>query len=588
MAAVFETSHSLDVALVDPSFGSTSVAEDATPPVQSPSRFARRLALLYLAIAALLFAAGLIADRVIRDFVWQSEQVVLTVDVNDELLRLQSAVKEADAAQRSYLATGDSAYLDQFVALSADVGQRLGALDASPLDDLPRAPLAEVAKRVRAHVAQLQAGLVAPATDRGALLAASAGSHRNLAEITGAIASIRGTIDAEIQQHAGNTHGTAGRLRVFGPVAMVSFLVVVAFVFRSMFQAYRRRMRAEADLNKSYVELADSLMEARTLAEQVRRLSEFGELLQSSNSIAEAMNVAATVLPGILPGCSGSIYLINASNNLLEHIGGFGEHELPYEIAFPPDDCWAIRRGQPFPPSEGTQFRCGHHARDAQGFASLCIPLAAQNEALGTLSLEMRGTVPAELRRAARSVSEQLSLALANLRLRETLRTQSVRDPLTGLFNRRYLEVSFARELVRATRRDAAVAILMIDVDHFKRFNDTHGHEAGDAVLGAVGQTLARLTRGEDIACRYGGEEFTVLLTEADTDAALRRAEELRAAIAQLQLEHRRVSLGGLSISIGVATFPFHGNDLDSLLHAADRALYRAKEAGRNQVVLAT
>jgi diguanylate cyclase (GGDEF)-like protein len=190
--------------------------------------------------------------------------------------------------------------------------------------------------------------------------------------------------------------------------------------------------------------------------------------------------------------------------------------------------------------------------------------------------------------RLAATAAEHIALALANLNLRETLRHQAVRDPLTGLFNRRYLEETLERELRRAERRSLPLAVIMLDIDHFKRFNDTFGHDAGDALLPEVGSYLRTHVRPEDIACRYGGEEFTLILPDAPLEPTLRRVDELRQGIARLGIAHRGQPLGTVTISMGVAVFPAHGTSPDALLRVADRALYRAKEQGRDCACVAS
>jgi diguanylate cyclase (GGDEF)-like protein len=184
-------------------------------------------------------------------------------------------------------------------------------------------------------------------------------------------------------------------------------------------------------------------------------------------------------------------------------------------------------------------------------------------------------------------VAEQISLALANLALRETLRRQAIRDGLTNLFNRRYMEETLEREISRAQRKDAGLGLLMIDIDHFKSFNDDYGHDAGDMVLREVGGLLLNRTRKEDVACRYGGEEFLIIIPETGEDDALARAEELQAALCAMHLTYHERMLREVTVSIGVAVFPRHGSNVDNLLKAADLALYAAKRAGRNRVCLA-
>jgi diguanylate cyclase (GGDEF)-like protein len=217
--------------------------------------------------------------------------------------------------------------------------------------------------------------------------------------------------------------------------------------------------------------------------------------------------------------------------------------------------------------------------------------MMAQGETLGLLFLRPQaGLVQAALseskQQLATAVAEQIALALSNLRLRETLRQQSVRDPLTGLYNRRFLEEALDRELARIERKNLPLALIMMDVDHFKSFNDTFGHEAGDAVLRDLGGILQRHVRGGDIACRYGGEEFTIVLPEADLEIGRQRAETLRDAARELRLVHDGKSLGAVTLSLGVACFPENGRRREHLLQAADAALYEAKNGGRNRVVL--
>jgi diguanylate cyclase (GGDEF)-like protein len=185
---------------------------------------------------------------------------------------------------------------------------------------------------------------------------------------------------------------------------------------------------------------------------------------------------------------------------------------------------------------------------------------------------------------ALRSACEQISLALANLAIRETLREQATRDKLTGLYNRHYLNARFEQDLARAHRGESPIGIVLLDIDHFKRFNDTFGHAAGDHVLREVAAVLMSVTRRSDVACRYGGEEFLLLMADASREIAIRRAEELRLAVKGLRLEWQGHPLGELTISAGVAALPADGTEADILVRRADQALYRAKELGRDRV----
>ena len=192
-----------------------------------------------------------------------------------------------------------------------------------------------------------------------------------------------------------------------------------------------------------------------------------------------------------------------------------------------------------------------------------------------------------ETERRLRALTDRVGPALANLKLRDALRMLALRDGLTGLYNRRYMEDALNRELHRSERNGKPISIIMIDIDHFKRFNDTFGHDAGDFVLSSVARSITEHIRLSDMACRYGGEELAVLLVDASLESAMERAEELRLAIRQTNLTHRGQSLPAPTASFGVATYPQHGANIADFLKAADRALYCAKQAGRDQVCAA-
>jgi diguanylate cyclase (GGDEF)-like protein len=185
-------------------------------------------------------------------------------------------------------------------------------------------------------------------------------------------------------------------------------------------------------------------------------------------------------------------------------------------------------------------------------------------------------------------MADRVGPALANLKLRDALREMALHDGLTGLYNRRYLEDTMNRELHRAERNRTAVSVIMIDIDHFKRFNDEFGHAAGDFVLNAVARAITSSTRASDIACRYGGEELAVVLSEADLQSARDRAEQIRRAIREIDLNRLGQTLPAPTASFGVAVYPQDGATPADLLKAADRALYRAKQAGRDRVCAAS
>ncbi len=358
-----------------------------------------------------------------------------------------------------------------------------------------------------------------------------------------------------------------------------------------------KRKQAEEALGEAHAKLAAWVNELERHNHEVTLLGKMGDLLHSCLTLEEAYGVAAQSAQRLFPAESGALYVLNASRNLVDVVAAWGDAPAGAR-AFAPDECVALRRGRMHVGEDSQAGLVCQHLGQLRPASYLCVPLIAQGEALGVLHLrsDSKGLGQADPQRKRLSepqlqlgitVAEQISLALSNLNLRETLRLQSIRDPLTGLFNRRYLEESLDREVHRAARRGTPLGVIMLDLDHFKQFNDSFGHAAGDTLLRELGAFLQAHVRREDIACRYGGEEFALILPEASLANTQRRAEQLRNDIKHLSVEHRRQPLGAVTLSLGVAAFPEHGSTAESLLNAADSALYRAKAAGRDQVVIA-
>jgi len=357
----------------------------------------------------------------------------------------------------------------------------------------------------------------------------------------------------------------------------------------AVFRDVTQTRRAERALRESNDSLQASIGALERRNHEVLLLGELTGLLQACIEESEASAVIAQCLGRLTPSAAGAVYLLNPSRNLVSRGAAWGASP-PAEPTFAPDDCWALRRGRAHVLDERRLgLRCRHVASDVA--ACICLPLLAHGETLGVLHLcgepSPAGSVAGDdQQHLLGAVADEVGLALANLRLRESLRQQSIRDPLTNLFNRRYMEESFDRELQRASRRGTPIGVLMLDVDHFKKFNDTYGHDAGDALLCELGAVLKASVRGEDIACRYGGEEFVVILPEAGREETLERAEALRARAKGIVVRHGERTLRTVTLSIGIAVFPDHAHDAKALVQLADRALYQAKHDGRDRVVL--
>jgi diguanylate cyclase (GGDEF)-like protein/PAS domain S-box-containing protein len=331
------------------------------------------------------------------------------------------------------------------------------------------------------------------------------------------------------------------------------------------------------------------MKELEQRSERASMLAKMGELLQSCLSLDEVFAATLGFAPKIFPAARGAVALLNASRSQAEIIGSWTNCQLPTS-GFDSSACWALRTGHPHLVLEGDLTAPCAHAAGVKN-AYLCIPILAQGEILGVLHLQATDESP-QLNATELSFKTtfagQVGLSIANLKLRDALRTQSVRDALTGLHNRRYLEEVLDREVRRAARATQSLGVLMIDLDHFKSFNDTYGHEAGDVVLRELGASLAKGIRAEDFVCRFGGEEFVVILPTADLAASRARAERLRSRAKELTVLYQGKSMGILTISVGVAAFPEHGASPQELMAAADAALYEAKRGGRDQVVVAS
>ena len=349
-------------------------------------------------------------------------------------------------------------------------------------------------------------------------------------------------------------------------------------------QDISERRSVEQSLRAANERLTTWVAELERRSHEHGLVSETGDLLQACRSAEEAYQVIGQMGRRLFLDESGSVSVTREAHNLVEAVATWG---TPCgEPVFGPEACWALRRGRPHLVQGEDAGPVCRHMPALSGAAYLCVPMMAYGEALGVLTVSL----PADERlsearqRLATTVAEHIALALANLKLQETLRHQSIRDPLTGLFNRRYMEESLEREMRRAGRSRQPVGIIMLDLDHFKEFNDAHGHETGDALLREVGAVLQRGIRGEDIACRYGGEEFVLILPEASLPDAAQRAEHLREAIGAIDVLQGRSPIGRITVSMGVALYPDHGLTSRSVLRAADAALYRAKAQGRNRV----
>lgn len=361
-------------------------------------------------------------------------------------------------------------------------------------------------------------------------------------------------------------------------------LLLIGLLFYFTFRMLREGRQTRHNLRSLSDQLSAGLQRLELRNREISLLSRMAGALHSVNQFDECYAIVGRFAQQLFPRNTGCLALFHPSRDVLEVAAQWGGWPAELDM-FEPQSCWAIRRGQSHHVENAEKdLICPHlqgNSITEQGY--LCVPLMAQGEPLGVLSLNGGAYADLEL---AEAFAEQVSLGVANLSLRDSLRQQSLVDALTGLHNRRFLDETLGRELLRAGRKQLPVAVVLLDVDHFKRFNDTFGHEAGDLVLRHLAVEMKRNVRNSDLACRYGGEEFALVLPEISREDAIERCETLRLSVSRLQIRYGGQPLGPVSISLGLAWFPDDGEQPDTLLHAADTALYQAKHAGRNRLCI--
>ncbi len=350
------------------------------------------------------------------------------------------------------------------------------------------------------------------------------------------------------------------------------------------------RQEAEDAFRKTHGELLVLVSELKKVEYEMQLLNRLNGLLQTCTTQNEAFQVVGMMMGELYAGRNGFLATFHAADQNLQSVAHWGGESLA-EPVFSIEDCWALRQGQPhivIDPQTGLMCR---HFVHPPGTGYTCVPLTVQGETHGLLCLMgfsvMKGEHQVREQQLALMAGEGIKLSLSNLKLREKLREQATRDPLTGLFNRRHLEDSLSRELHRARRGKSPLCIAMLDLDHFKNFNDNFGHQAGDLLLREFGRVLQEKLRKSDIACRYGGEEFVIVMPDSSLEGTCQRVEEIRALVKKLEIRHGEQLLGTITVSAGIAgTREYGGITIREFLHAADTALYAAKQAGRDRVVV--
>ena len=349
--------------------------------------------------------------------------------------------------------------------------------------------------------------------------------------------------------------------------ALISLGIIMGMAAR---REFRLRAKAEMALQADKDELT-------RYARELALVSAGSELVQAAQDEKELTKAVAQILGEMLPEAGGYFGLLSASKDLVEVCESWGGVQVP--VPFPPTACVGLQLGRKVHRSESlVHIQCKHVNQCSDYF---CMPLRSPTGFLGVIHVECASQIATKRADSISLFTAQITLALTNLRMRDALRSQSVRDPLTGLFNRRYFDETLQRELAAYRRGGSPLAVLMLDLDHFKRVNDTFGHAAGDDALRMLGRLMRSTFRESDVICRYGGEEFAVILMNSDLESAFTKAEKFRRAVEQADLSSADRDLGRMTTSVGIACCA-EFDDAARLVHASDAALYQAKRMGRN------
>ena len=558
----------------------------------SPMRSARHLR--FIALAVIIIMAWVAAlpfrlNRAVNDLTAAARAEQQAQGRLDDIL---ASVRDAETAQRGFVITGNDVFLEPYDEVRRTLPAALRDAKDKARSDAERGTVWRISRLVELKLAELDETIGLRRRDGFAASERVVGSLRGkllMDELRQIVAtanvrsqSRRDALRTELLARSHNAFYVGLAATAFNIVALCVLLGVVMRMLQE-----RRAIAARLETQAGELGAAVSMTTRHN-----RDLKLVAELLRAVDAVAapgDAGPVVARALPKLLPGVAGTLFLMRDDDEqMLDRAAQWGPaSDQPPSIDL--DACWALRHGTRYRTLGCNEPGCAHYRTPADEAAPrLCIPLVTHDELVGMLHLEnlATGAELDEQERLAVTIAEQLALALGNARLRESLRRQSVLDPLTGLFNRRHFDATVKRELARARRKHVPVSLVVVDIDHFKRVNDDYGHAVGDAVLRTIAQQLRLGIREGDIACRYGGEEMVLLLPECAARDAGARAEAIRLALASIRPNPEGEGPERVTASFGVAAYPAHAEDAESLFWAADKALYRAKQRGRNQVVM--
>ncbi|GAB5457730.1 MAG: hypothetical protein Hens3KO_07600 [Henriciella sp.] len=343
-------------------------------------------------------------------------------------------------------------------------------------------------------------------------------------------------------------------------------------------------------------EREEALVRERQRKAERHILAKTTEWLYSARTLTDLYAIVEKCIPKLIPNANGGLYIYSNSRDVLDIAVKFGTLDVPSYIE--PDNCWALRRGRSYHYGQDEiEFPCGHVSEETD--RSFCLPLIAHGETIGMLTFQWEGEFQLEstddkdgdVERVwdlALMLAEQISLTIANVRLRQELQDRSIKDPLTELWNRRYFLETLRKAKSRCDDRGEIFSLISIDIDHFKLFNDHHGHDAGDLVLRHVGDAMKTHAGETCTPCRIGGEEFAIICPGMSGQEALEYADQLRERVKDIEVKYQGQKLPQIAISAGISTYPTDAATCEVLTKLADEALYDAKNKGRDRVILAS
>jgi diguanylate cyclase (GGDEF)-like protein len=552
----------------------------------------KSVALTVFVVMALVAAVPFWLDRSTTAMV---QELRTELEQQERLDNILNALRDAETAQRGFVITGNAAFLKPYLDAVETLPAAIRTAKDKARSDAERAAIWRIARVAELKLAELDETVAIRRSGGFAKTEEVVGSMRGklyMDELRRLIGDQQARTQARRDRMRIEMLGASSRSFAVSLGATLINICALGALLIALARMLRERKETARLLEQKAAQLADAVELTGRHNRELRSIAGMLRAIEALPSSQDAGPAVARAFVRLLPGVGGSFFVLGEEGEPLRRLSHWGgASSQPAELRY--DDCWALHHSARYRTTGYDEPCCGHYrdrAADPDNAMRLCIPLVTHDELVGLIHLEGMAREEArreEQERLAVTVAEQLALALGNARLRASLRRQSVLDPLTGLFNRRYFDESLKRELARSRRMASPLSLLVLDIDHFKRVNDGFGHAAGDAVLRAIAQLVRQSIRDCDVACRYGGEELVILMPDCDQEDAARRAEMLRADIAGAPPMIDGAGPDVITASFGVAEYPLHGPDADALFRAADKALYKAKRDGRNRVVAA-